>query len=500
MKSPRHSSTPSWRRRDFLKTAALAGGAMVFGVPTLLRGSNLNSKLNIAAIGAGGKGVIDTDCCSGENIVALCDVDSVNCAKQVQKYPAAKFYRDFRIMFDEMGKGIDAVTVSTPDHFHAIAESHAMRLGKHVYGQKPLTQTIYEARYLRDLAQETGVVTQMGNQGSAADGLRRAVECIQAGLIGQVGAVHIWTDRPIWPQGMGRPEGSDPVPDTLNWDVWIGPAPMRPYKKGVYEPFNWRGWLDFGSGAIGDMACHTVNMSFRGLHLVNPTEVEAEAFGGMNAESYPIGSKIRFQFPARKVEMAPAHKGLFSFLHRHKIVELAPVTLWWYDGGQPLADHPAKHDGSNKPPGELTADIVDLLGEMPVAGCLLIGDKGTLFSPDDYGEQFFVKLHDDKKYTHYKKHPAVAQIPQVIPRNAFTGDNDQRQHLEWINAIKENKPELCYSRFAIAAPFTETMLLGDVALRVGKKIEWDGPNLRVTNAPEAAQFIKRDNRAGWALA
>ena len=266
-----------WNRRNFLKTATLAGGAAVFGVPTLLRGQNLNSKLNIAVIGCGGKGEGDTDCCSGENIYALCDVDLERCAKTLKKYPQAKFYKDYRVMFAEIGDSIDAVDCATPDHCHAIAESHAMRLGKHVYGQKPLTQTIYEARYLRNLAQETGVVTQMGNQGSAADGLRRAVECIQAGIIGQVHEAHIWTNRPIWPQGMGRPEGSDPVPETLNWDHWIGPAPMRPYKKDVYQPFIWRGWLDFGTGALGDMACHTVNMAFRGLALGYPTQIEAHA-------------------------------------------------------------------------------------------------------------------------------------------------------------------------------------------------------------------------------
>ncbi len=499
MKSSNRTRLLHWKRRDFLKTATLAGGAMVFGVPALLRGSNLNSKLNIAAIGAGGKGVIDTDCCSNENIVALCDVDSARCASQLQKYPQAKFYPDFRVMFDEMGKGIDAVTVSTPDHFHAIAESHAMRLGKHVYGQKPLTQTIYEARHLSDLAKKTGLVTQMGNQGSAADGLRRAVECIQAGLIGQVKEVHIWTNRPIWPQGIRRPEGSDPVPETLNWDVWLGPAPTRPFKQDVYHPFNWRGWLDFGTGAIGDMACHTVNMPFRALRLGSPTEVEAEAYGGMNPDTYPIGSKIRYQFPARKLVVPAAHE---SFFHRHDTVELGPVTLWWYDGGQPTSDPGARggHDDSNKPPGELTADIVEMLGEIPPAGCLLIGDQGTLFSPDDYGEEFFVKLPDDKKFTHYKKSPVVDKIPQVIPRNAFTGDNDQRHHLEWLNAIKENKPQLCYSRFAFAAQLTETMLVGDVALRVGKKIEWDSSALRATNAPEAAAFIQRENRTGWTLA
>jgi len=491
-------SGPRWNRRSFLKTATFAGGAVVFGVPTLLRGQNLNSKLNIAVIGCGGKGADDTDCCSSENIVALCDVDTGNCANTLQKYPQAKFYRDFRVMFDEMGKSIDAVDCATPDHFHAIAESHAMRLSKHVYGQKPLTQTIYEARYLRDLAQATGVVTQMGNQGSASDGLRRGVECIQAGIIGQVHEAHIWTNRPVWPQGMGRPNGSDPVPDTLDWNLWIGPAPLRPFKKGIYEPFNWRGWLDFGTGALGDMACHTVNLTFRGLALGYPTVIESQPLGPMNNESYPVGSIIRFEFPARTTVVDAAHKTLF---HRHDTRSFAPVTLWWYDGGQPVYDPKSRggHDGSNKPPRELTADIEAMLGEIPGSGCLLVGDQGTLFSPDDYGEQFFLKLNGETKYTHFKKHPALGLIPQAIPRNAFTGDNDHRQHLEWIAAIKAGKPEMCYSTFPIAAKLTEIMLLGCVSLRVGQKIEWDGPNMVATNCPAAAQFVKRENRTGWVL-
>src|ERR1039457_1463185 len=198
MKSHRKTPTGPLSRRHFIKTTSLATGAVVFGVPTLLRAANLNGKLNIAAIGAMGKGESDTNCCDTENIVALCDADSVRCAKQLDKYAGAKFYQDFRKMFDAMGKSIDAVTVSTPDHFHAIAASAAMRLGKHVYCQKPLTQTIYEARHLRDLAHRHKVITQMGNQGSSADGLRRAVECIQHGVIGQVREVYVWTNRPIW--------------------------------------------------------------------------------------------------------------------------------------------------------------------------------------------------------------------------------------------------------------------------------------------------------------
>lgn len=496
MKSSKPQPHVRWNRRDFLKTATLASGAVVFGVPTLLRGQNLNSKLNIATIGVAGKGVTDTDYCATENIYALCDVNTEHCAKQVAKYPQARFYRDYRVMLEESGKNIDAVIVSTPDHFHAVAASAAMQMGKAVYCQKPLTQTVYEARYLRELARKKKLVTQMGNQGSSEDGLRRAVECIQDGLIGQVHEIHVWSNRPIWPQGMGRPEGSDTIPDTLDWDVWVGPAPMRPYKKEVYQPFNWRGWLDFGAGALGDMACHTVNMPFRALNMGDPTEIEAQALGGMNQESFPIGSKIRFEFPARKLVL-PAERGTFS--RGKTTIHQAPATLWWYDGGNPLADNPTKHDGTCKPPRELTVAVEELRGEVPRSGCLLIGDKGSVFSPDDYGTQFFVKLTGDEKFVHYGKHPAVEQYPQRIPRNIFKGDTDSKHHAEWIAAIKAEKPEDCYSRFEIGGQLTEIMLLGCVALRVGHKIKWDGRKMRATNCPEAAQYIKREDRTGWFL-
>lgn len=486
-------------RRNFLKKSAFSAGAVAFGVPSLLRAANLNSKLNIACIGVMGKGQSDTNYCTGENIAALCDTDAVRAGKQREKYPQAKFYQDFRRLFDEMSDSIDAVTVSTPDHTHAVAASRALRLRKHVYCQKPLAQTIYEARYLRDLAHEKGVVTQMGNQGSAADGLRRAVECIQAGIIGRVREVHVWTNRPIWPQAMGRPEGEDPVPQALDWDAWIGPAPMRPYKKNVYEPFNWRGWQDFGTGALGDMACHTVNMPFRALRLGHPSEITAEAIGGMNRESYPIGSKIRFDFSSQASRHAHPLKGAELLVQSRRIAEHA-ASLWWYDGGQPDPRAPHGHDFSNKPPAELTADITALLGEIPNSGCLLVGDGGKVFSPDDYGEQFFVKLAGESKYTHYKKHPAAMRVDEVIPRNAFKGDTDHRHHLEWLAAIKENKPEMCYSRFAVGAMLTEIMLLGCVALRAGQKIVWDGPNMRAANCPEAAKWIRRENRALWRLA
>jgi hypothetical protein len=247
----------------------------------------------------------------------------------------------------------------------------------------------------------------------------------------------------------------------------------------VYLPFNWRGWQDFGTGALGDMACHTANMPFRALKLGYPIEVEAES-SGINLESYPLASKIRFEFPTRE--------------------GLAPTTFWWFDGGKPQRNNPYRHDGSNKPPKEVTADVEAMRGEVPGSGCLLVGDKGKLFSPDDYGSQFFLKLAGDKELRSGKDHEAVKNIPITIPRNAKPGEEaDFCQHREWLNAIHEGKPELCYSRFEIAAYLTEIILLGCVALRTGKKLEWDGPAMRAKNAPESAAFVRRTMRPGWKL-
>jgi len=464
-------------RRQFLKYSAVAGGvALLPGCASLTSVKSPGDKLNIATVGANGKGASDTDHCATENIVALCDADESMAASQLKKYPKAKFYSDFRKMFDDMGNSIDAVIVSTPDHMHAQAAAMAMRLGKHVYCQKPLVQTVYEARLLRKLAKAKRLVTQMGNQGSAEDGLRRAVEVIQTGIIGPVRQLHVWSNRPIWPQGLDRPPGEDPVPLSLSWDIWLGPAPWRPFKSKVYHPFAWRGWQDFGTGALGDMACHTANMPFRALKLGYPTEVEAES-SPMNKETYPLKSKIRFEFPARE--------------------GLAPLTFWWYDGGNPLPGKPTEHDGNNKPPKDVTAEIVELLGEMPGSGCLLLGDKGKIFSPDDYGAQFYLMLSGEKGYKNGKDHEAVKGIPQSIPRNAFKGDGDWRNHQEWIAGIKGGPTP--YSNFDIAAYLTEIILLGCVALRVGRKLEWDGPNMRAKNAPEAAHYVKREYRKGWKL-
>jgi len=486
-------SKPS-SRREFLKTSALAAGAITFGMPAFVRGRNLNSKVNIAGIGINGKGSSDIEACADENIVAICDVDRDRSADKVAKYPGVRFFTDYRKMLEEMGNSIDAVNIATPDHTHAVIASAAIRLGKHVYCQKPLTQTIYEARFLRKLAREHKIISQMGNHGSAANGLRRAVEVIQSGLIGHAKEVHVWTDRPIWPQGCPRPDGADPIPNGLDWDLWIGTAPMRPFKKDAYHPFNWRGWMDFGTGALGDMACHTVNMPFRALRLGAPSVVEAET-SATNGDSYPLSSRIRFEFPARTT--AVDQKGASLLMSKSNASVIPATTLWWYDGGKPKAGDPYRHDESCKPAKEITADVAVFRGEVPRSGCLIIGEKGQIFSPDDYGAEFFIKLNDEKSFKSYRNHPAVKAIPQWIPRNPFrSGDG---QHLEWIAAIKENKPDQCYSRFDIGAELTEIMLLGCVSIRCGKKIEWDSAAMRATNAPEAAHFIKRDNRAGWTL-
>src|SRR2546426_7199528 len=333
MPIPENSLTPSSpagiSRRRFVYYAALAAGAVMVPIPAgaaRARYRSPNEKLNIAVIGAGGKGASDTDHCAelGENIVALCDVDkntldsrmTSNPKPDQRSYPQAKAYRDYRKMLDEIGENIDAVIVATPDHHHALAAAMPMKMGKHVYVQKPLTHSVYEARYLRDLARKKKVATQMGNQGSAGDGLRRAVEVIQADLIGKPVELHVWSNRPIWPQGIDRPAGEDRVPEYLDWDIWIGPAPMRPYKKGVYHSpgatGRWRGWRDFGTGALGDMACHTVNMPFRTLKLGYPNVVECEETCELHAETYPKTSRIRFELPARE--------------------GLPPLKFWWDDG------------------------------------------------------------------------------------------------------------------------------------------------------------------------
>jgi predicted dehydrogenase len=458
------------QRRDFLKHTLAAGvGFWAAGGLTPTVSQAANERLRIACIGVGGKGSSDTDQ-AGQfgDVVALCDIDDNTLGSKAQKFPKAKKYNDFRKMLEEMGKEIDAVVVSTPDHTHAPASVMAMRMKKHVYCQKPLTHSVHEARVMRELAREYGLCTQMGNQGTAENGLREAVEVIRAGTIGPVREVHVWTNRPIWPQApkvKTRPPEA-PVPKHVHWDLWLGPAPARPYalypesvskRREPYHPFNWRGWWDFGTGALGDMGCHTANMAFMALQLQYPTTVAAEC-GDLNPETAPSWASVVLEFPKRG---DGPHQQAIKF--------------FWYEG--------QKDGKKNLPPAEL------LKGENPPgSGSLLVGDKGILYSPNDYGAAY--KLLPQKNFEGFK-----APTP-TLPRN---GKGDAGMKAEWIEAIRANRPELAMSNFGYAGLLTEAILLGNVAMRTGKKLEWDGAALKATNCPEAAQYIKREYRQGWTL-
>lgn len=460
--TPRRPLTP---RRQFLEKSALAVGGLALGFPYVGRVLGANDRVNVACIGVGGKGDSDSnDAGRGGNIVAICDVDLKTLAKKGEKFPQAKKYQDYRKLLDQMGKEIDAVTVSTPDHNHGGAAIRAMQMGKHCFCQKPLTQTVHEARIMRQLAVEKKLATQMGNQGSAESGLRRAVEVVQAGVIGKPLELHVWSNRPVWGQGLDRPVGQDEVPAELDWDLWLGPAAFRPYKKGVYHTFGWRGWFDFGTGALGDMACHTVNMPFRALKLGYPSVVECELTSRMYSETFPKTSRIRFEFPERD--------------------GLPPLKFWWYDGNPSDALRPLRPDG------EAISEVVNTLGTLPTSGALIVGDKGKLFSPDDYGSRFFVALKGEANYTAGDKHPACTGVAQTIPRSPG--------HMqEWFKMMQDGTP--AYSNFDTAAYLTEIILLGCIALRVGegRRMEWDGPNMRSINIPEASRFVKREARPGW---
>lgn len=477
---------PHLSRRLFIKYTTLA--AAYGAAPAFLRGANLNDRINIAVIGAGGKGSSDTDHCAaaGGNIVGLCDVDLTTLDARGAKYTGAKRFQDFRKMLDEMEKEIDAVVVSTPDHVHASACAMAMRMGKHIYCQKPLTHSVFEARTLRDLAKRKKLATQMGNQGSAGDGLRRAVEVIQAGVIGKPLELHVWSNRPIWPQGLARPAGVDPVPETLDWDLWLGPAAARPYKKDTYHSFKWRGWRDFGTGALGDMACHTVNMPFRALKLGYPNVVECEETSELFPETYAKTSRIRFEFPARE--------------------GLPPLKFWWYDGS------PADTSSKLLRPNEaITREILDWSAtqkdrsgnarprQLPASGALIVGDKGKIFSDDDYGSRFLIQADGESKYSLGSDHDACKVVPQTIPRIEGAGGTDEKQKHEWFAMMRGGPP--AYSNFDIAAYLTEIILLGCVAVNVGVKerLDWDGPRMRAKNNRRAAEFVRTKYRKGWKL-
>jgi len=428
-------------RRVFVKGAA--GAAVAMFIPS--RAFGANNRLNVACIGCGGKGAGDVSDVSGENIVALCDVDEKQAEGTFRRFPDVKKYRDFRKMFDEMGNQIDAVTVSTPDHMHYPASYMAIMLGKHVFCQKPLTHNIWEARRLTELAREKKVATQMGIQGHSNEGTRLLCEWVWAGAIGPVREVHYWTNRPIWPQGINRPSDRPPVPPTLDWDVWLGPAPDRPYHP-AYLPFRWRGWWDFGCGALGDIGCHAMDAAFWALKLAHPTSVEAQT-SPVNDETAPSWSIVTYQFPARG--------------------ELPPVKVIWHDGGK----RPPR-------PKDLEPDR-DIPGD--IGGQLLFGDAGTIMADVYCGSPRIIP--EAKMREFLPKRP-----PKTLPRSPG--------HMrEWIEACKGGPAP--GANFDFAGPLTEMVLLGNLAVRTGQRIMWDPVNMKVTNVPEANRYVRREPRKGW---
>jgi predicted dehydrogenase len=454
--------TPGITRRRFLATSAVASTMAVLPRRILAGTKSPNEKLNIAGVGIGGMGANNLAACESENIVALCDVDTDYAAKTFAKYPKAKQYKDFRVMLEKQ-KDIDAVIVATPDHTHAVVALAAMQSGKHVYVQKPLTYSIAEARALTEAARKYNVMTQMGNQGHSGDGTRQICEWIRAGVIGNVREVHAWTNRPVWPQGIevARPSDTPAVPATLDWDLWLGPAPYRPYHPD-YLPIKWRAWWDFGTGSMGDLGCHILDAPFWALKLNSPTSVEAcisTYWEGVwkktepKNEQYPRSSIVRYKFPPRG--------------------DMPEVTLTWWDGG--MVPPRPEELGPNGRMGD---------GD---GGVLFIGDKGKLMC-NCYGlDPRLLPLSKMKEFK--PPSPTIERVPN--------GLNGHEQ--DWVRSCKDGKR--ASSNFDFAGPLTETVLLGNLAVRFpNSQLLWDGANMKVTNDDEANAFVARRYRDGWTLA
>lgn len=440
-------------RRYFFYGTLLAGAAPVAGfgsVPSLkhLGYKSPNEKLNIAGIGAGGKGFSDLMACSQtENIVALADPDEKRAERGFKQFEKVPKYKDFRELLDKEGKNIDAVTVSCPDHVHGSAAMWAMARGKHVYCQKPLTRTVWEAQQLEQAAARYRVATQMGNQGYSNEGARECCEIIWNGDIGNVTEVHAWTNRPwaYWPQGPEVVPKEAPVPPTLDWNAWLAGSEMRPYSP-AYVPHNWRAFPDFGCGAIGDMACHILGTPNMALKLGNPVSVECIKQEGKGEYTFPKRAVIRFDFPARGT--------------------MPPVKVFWHDG---LEKQP---DIEGVPPGEL-------LGDSDCNGSLFIGDKGMV-TTGCYGER--TRLVPASKMRDYK------MPPQILTRSPG-------HYRDWIRAAKGGEPAC--SNFSVASPFVQWMLLGVIAMKYEGKLEWDAEKARFTNNPDANKWLRPRFRKGW---
>ena len=447
-------------RRDFIGGAAAAAAFTVVPARVLAGASAPSEALNIGCIGVGDQGTRDMKTFLGKEgvrILAVCDVDSENREKARkivnEKYGSEQCaaYKDFREMLERQ-KDVDAVTVVTPDHSHAPISIAAMRAGRHVYCQKPLTHTVFEAKRMAEVAGETGVATQLGTVNQAGEGPRLLREYIRAGAIGDVREVHNWSNRPIWPQGIDRPAETPPVPPSLDWDMWLGPAPYRPYHP-AYLPLVWRGWLDFGTGALGDMGCYSFDTIFRTLQLGHPESVEASSSLyaprmwtqlEVGKETYPRASMIRWHFGARG--------------------DMPPVAVNWYDGGLlPFRPDELEDAGLHR------------------EGLLFIGDKGKILA-DFTG--------NDPRLIPQSKMAAFTPPPKTIPRSIG-------HHEEWIAACRGGRP--AGAEFGFSALVTRALLLGNVALRIRRKLLWDGPNMKVTNVPEANKYIHCAYREPWKL-
>jgi len=453
-------------RRSFM--GATAGVFTIVPASVLAQNRRLSpsDRLNVAVIGSGGMGNTNANNIAGvkvdpkhrENIVALCDVDDVRAAETFKQFPKAATYRDFRIMLEKQ-KDIDAVIVATPDHTHTVAAMAAMQLGKHVYVQKPLTRLVSEARLLTETARKNKVMTQMGNQGHSGEGVRQICEWIWSGAIGDVQTVHAWTNRPVWPHGIAtRPTDKPPVPSTLDWDLWLGPAPYRDYHPS-YLPFSWRAYWDFGSGALGDMACHILDPVFMALKLRYPDSVEgncstfvspgASYDKTVNTETFPRSSIIHYFFPARE--------------------GMPPVEVIWYDGGL----HPLR-------PEELKPDEVMGRGG---SGVIFEGTRGKLMC-GTYGD--YQTLLPTWKMDYFE------QPPQVLPR--IEGNHEHN----WAMSCKFGEPAC--SNFDYSGPLTETVVMGNLAIKYpNQRLHWDGENMKVTNNTEANDFVQMHYRQGWQL-
>ena len=439
----------STSRRKFLDLTATAVPSFMILPRRVLGGKGYvapSDKLNIAGIGVGGQGAGDLREMAGENIVALCDVDAKYAAKTFKSYPKAEVFQDYRVMLAKR-KDIQAVMIATPDHMHAPITLAALRAGKHVYVEKPMAHSIEEARVMTKVAKETGLVTQMGNNGHAGEGLRLTREWIQAGAIGAVREVHCWSDRPgkFWKQDLDRPPDTPPVPPELDWNLWLGMAPERPYNP-VYVPRAWRGWFDFGTGAMGDMAIHNMDPAFYALDLEAPIAAAAQT-SPLKKESYPAWQIITYTFAAKDKQPA--------------------LKMVWYDGGKL----------PQRPP-ELEADRS--LGDN---GILFVGEKGTMLCGGWAGPP---RLIPETKMQAYERPEKT--LPRSVGHRA-----------EWIQACKDHRPEDSKAGFAYSGPYTEALLVGNLAVRLQKPIQWDSAAMKATSAPEADRLIRKTYRDGFGI-